>query len=117
MAKLALPTATLLAVSAFGFFSILVLFDRNGGAQTTRDSVEPGSTLPDTGEPLRRVYTTIPALDEFLCILVRFFYTCTSGESPPLSVFTIYFAGQVIASHSVLVLEGLRAGNKNTALY
>lgn len=117
MAKLALPTATLLAVSAFGFFSILVLFDSNGGAQMIRDSVEPGSTLPDTGEPLRSVYTGIRALDEFLRILVRFFYTCASGESPPLSVFTVYFAGQVLALHAVLVIEGLRAGNKGTAIY
>lgn len=117
MAKLALPTAALLAVSAFGFLSILVLFENNGAAQMIRDSVEPGSTLPDTGEPLRRDYTGVPALDAFLCILVRFFYACASGESPPLSLFTVYFAGQVIASHAILVLEGLRTGNKGTALY
>ena len=117
MAKLALPTVALIVVSAFGFFSILVLFEHNGGAQMIRDAVEPGSTLPDTGEPLQRDYTGVPALDAFLCILVRFFYTCASGESAPLSVFTVYFAGQVLASHTVLVLEGLRARNEGTTLY
>ena len=117
MTRFALPITALLAVSAFGFFSILHLFELNGTAQIIRDSVEAGFLFSDTGEPLRRDYTGFAPLDAFLCILVRFFHTSASGESPALSVFTIYFAGQVLATHTILVLEGAREGNVGTALY
>lgn len=114
MAKPILPTMALLALSAFGFYSILGLTERNGWGDAIRASVEEG-ILPN-GEPLRTHYTGVAGLDSFLTILVRFFYSCAAGERPGLSLFTVYFAAQVVPAHAILVLEGLRAGNKSTAL-
>ena len=117
MTKYPLSTLALLAISAFGFYSIIGLTERNGWGPLLRATLEDNPTLPDTGEPLRTHYTGIAVLDALLTILVRFFYSCAVGERPALSVFTAYFAGQVLASHAVLVLEGLRTGNKGAALY
>lgn len=115
MPKPILPTVALLAISAFGYYSILGLIERNGWGDAIRAAMEEG-TLPD-GEPIRTHYTGVAGLDEFLAVLVRFFYSCTTGERPALSAFTVYFAGQIVPLYGVVVLEGLRPGNKGTILY
>lgn len=116
MTKFPLTTLSLLATSAFGVYSILLLTERNGWGPMLRAALEGEPTLPDTGERLRAHYTGLAALDAVLTILVRFFYSCAVGESPALSFFTVYFAGQILPWHAMLVLEGLRKGNKGTAL-
>ena len=115
MANLLLPTLTLHTISGFGFYSILLLIEKNGWGDMIRAALEEG-ILPN-GEPLRTHYTGLGPLDTLLTTLVRFFYTVAVWERPPLSVFFAYFAGQIVPVHSVLVLEGLREGNKGTALF
>ena len=117
MTRFILSTVVLLAISAFGYFSIFALSSKNGWSDMLEAAIEVDGTLPDTGEPLRTHYTGLVTLDAVLTVLVRFFYSCVTLERPALSAFTIYFGGQVLAAHTVLVIEGLRAGNKGTSLY
>lgn len=115
MPKPIVPTIALLLISAFGIHSILALTELNGWGDAIRASIDSG-TLPN-GELLREHYTGVSGLDTLLTTLVRFFYSCTTGERPALSVFTVYFAGQLVPSHAMIVLEGLRMGDKGAALY
>ncbi|KAK0640718.1 hypothetical protein B0T16DRAFT_495573 [Cercophora newfieldiana] len=44
------------------------------------------------------------------------FSTVTDGSRPQASIYGAYFGGQLIGIFTAVVLEGLRRGNKNTAL-
>jgi hypothetical protein len=118
MASRIAATAILVAISAFGYFSIIGLTARNGwgdkfNAYTSREI----AVLPDTDIPARTHFTGVAGLDYVLVQLVKFFYPCVTGQLPALPFFSIYFAGQAIALHSILMLEGLRKGNKGTIFF
>ncbi|TLD05518.1 uncharacterized protein PgNI_09275 [Pyricularia grisea] len=55
-------------------------------------------------------------LGKLLAILIRFFYPVMTGESPRLSLFSFWFAGQVISMHTLVLLEGLREGNRGRVI-
>lgn len=117
MAKLVLPTLAFLVIAAFGGYAILDLAGRNGGDALLVEAARGDAPRLGNGDLARTHFTGVAALDDLVSILVRFFYPCASGERPTLSVFTAYFAGQILALHTILLLEGMRAGNRRTLLY
>ncbi|OHE94915.1 hypothetical protein CORC01_09834 [Colletotrichum orchidophilum] len=69
------------------------------------------STQPDLlGEPI--TFTTLKPLDRLLTMLVRFFKPILDGKDPNLTLFSIFMAGQLLAVHVLIQVEGLRAGNR-----
>lgn len=62
------------------------------------------------GEPIQ--FTTLKPLDSLLTLLVRFFQPIPNGNDIYLSLFTIFMAGQLLAVCVLVVVEGLRAGNR-----
>jgi hypothetical protein len=72
--------------------------------------------LPGSLTSLRSHYTGIYALDEWLVGLVIVFWETVCGSVPKLSLFAVYMAGQCLATHTIVTLEGLRVGNKGRAI-
>ncbi|GKT83858.1 hypothetical protein Ct61P_01708 [Colletotrichum tofieldiae] len=62
------------------------------------------------GEPIQ--FTSLKFLDGLLTMLVRFFQPILTGKDPALSLFCIFMAGQLLAVHVLVQVEGLRAGNR-----
>ncbi|CAI4214124.1 unnamed protein product [Parascedosporium putredinis] len=115
MASRLTATAALLGLSALGYTSIIGLTARNGWGERFNEYNERAvAVLPDTEIPARTHFTGVPGVDHIFVQAVKFFYPCVVGQLPALPLFSLYFAGQVIALHSLLVLEGLRLGNKGT---
>jgi len=101
----------LLAISAGD--SIAGLAFRNTFlSQTDSYMAAKPPVLPSTSIPIRSHYTGIVALDEHLTKLVLVFWETAWGNVPALSLLAVYMAGQCLATHTIVVLEGLRAGNK-----
>ncbi|KAL2873772.1 hypothetical protein SGCOL_011088 [Colletotrichum sp. CLE4] len=64
------------------------------------------------GEPI--TFTTLKPLDGLLTMLVRFFKPILDGKDPNLTLFSIFMAGQLLAVHVLIQVEGLRAGNRES---
>ncbi|KZL87404.1 hypothetical protein CI238_03970 [Colletotrichum incanum] len=62
------------------------------------------------GEPIQ--FTSVKFLDALLTMLVRFFQPILTGKDPALSLFCIFMAGQLLAVHVLVQVEGLRTGNR-----
>ncbi|KAL9601484.1 MAG: hypothetical protein Q9179_002853 [Wetmoreana sp. 5 TL-2023] len=104
----------LLSLSGLAFYLTWYIFMNNGAAQKMQDIRDNGpDILPYTdGGPLRKTYTGIAMVDYQLTILVLFFYNIVDGSHPNACLQAYHFFGQAIAGYSLLVLEGLRYGNK-----
>lgn len=61
-------------------------------------------------EPI--TFTTVRQLDSLLTMLVRFFQPIVQGTDLPLTLFSIFMAGQLLAVHMLIIVEGMRAGNR-----
>ncbi|ROT43012.1 hypothetical protein SODALDRAFT_327184 [Sodiomyces alkalinus F11] len=72
--------------------------------------------LPGTDHAVRAVFTGVFAIDEFLRGVIQHFYPIVAGPWPGLSLFAANFAGQIVPMVSIVVLEGLRVGNRNSIL-
>ncbi|EJT71284.1 hypothetical protein GGTG_10543 [Gaeumannomyces tritici R3-111a-1] len=86
-----------------GWFDVI---DAWGAAHPTRF---PGTGLDGT---LRTTYLGVPAVDHHIAGGMRVFAAMANGHHQPLSLFSFWFAGQLLAVHTLQVLEGLRAGNR-----
>ncbi|KAI8201555.1 Epoxide hydrolase aurD [Colletotrichum sp. SAR 10_76] len=62
-------------------------------------------------EPI--TFTTVRQLDSLLTMLVRFFQPIVHGTDLPLTLFSIFMAGQLLAVHMLIIVEGMRAGNRS----
>jgi hypothetical protein len=117
MAARIVTTLVLAATAVFGYFSILGLAERNGWAAMLRELMaRDDAVLPGTDQLGRTQFTGVEPLDYLIFQLVRFFYVCASGQLPTLSIFAAYMAGQVLAMHTAVELEGLRSGNEGTVM-
>ena len=112
-------TAVLACVTAFAIISILDLTRRNGFASMTSETRGvPGAPLHDApNEPSLTTFVGIEPIDTVLRILVGFFYPCVNGKHPELSLLCVLFCGQMLPLHTIMMLEGLRSGNKSTCLW
>ncbi|KAM0326368.1 hypothetical protein ACHAQA_006970 [Verticillium albo-atrum] len=106
-----LTTAALLGICFFGYLGIAYLGEKNGGLAILYSLVDgPGAPLYDYPDKSgRRIFTGVKAVDRVLTLMVRFFHPMGTGNSPPLSLFTVVSAGQGLAAHTILLLEGERS--------
>lgn len=72
--------------------------------------------LPGSTDLRLMHYTGVPLLDRFLACSKIFFDNVVGGSHPELSLYAIYGAGQLVASHTILVIEGLRVINSHNVI-
>ena len=112
-ASVYLLQATLVALSALGAYLTWGLALSNGTItmmEYTRN-VEP-QVLPGTDSPLKQSYIGIQAVDNQLTVLVLFFWQLVDGSMPNASLSTFRFASQFVPGWGLVVIEGMRSGNK-----
>ena len=76
----------------------------------------PPATVPGTDAPLRLQYTGVAPVDKLLVTLFRFFWPALDGASPGASFFLASFAGEIPGVWSLLMLEGIRPGNRGRVI-
>lgn len=104
---------SLLLLSAAGFYSTWSLLMNNGTVDQMIHIRDVGPRLlPGTQEPIKTSYTGIELVDSQLGVLALFFWEMVDGSRPNASLFCFYFGGQLAAGWSLLILEGLRNGNR-----
>lgn len=97
--------------------SMYGLIFRNGYYNALIDLRDHGPyVLPGSNTPIKRSYTGISLLDYWLTVMQCVLANVTDGSAPHLSLFAFHFAGQLLAVTSVVMIEGMRRGNKHTAL-
>jgi hypothetical protein len=72
--------------------------------------------LPGSNHPILTRFIGIPPLDKLLTLAGVMFANVTDGSHPQLSLYGSYFGGQLIGIFTIMVLEGLRQGNKQTSI-
>ena len=111
-----LITATKIALvffSAAGYYATWYLLLNNGTTKHMADIRDVGPRLlPGTNEPVKTVYTGIAPIDYQLCVLALFFWENVDGSNPAGSLFCFHFATQVACGWGLLMIEGLRRGNR-----
>ncbi|KAH9477175.1 Epoxide hydrolase ascI [Psilocybe cubensis] len=113
----ALLAAVLAGLALSSIYFIIILQFQNGTMRildiyTTHNPaiLPPGPAGESIA--LRHIYTNIWPLDALINRLTPFFWTLVTGVLPELSLFGVYMAGQLVASETLLLLEGARRGNK-----
>ena len=101
----------LVFLSAAGYYTTWYFLLNNGTADHMAHSGKI-QLLPGTKEPVRTVYTGIPVIDYQLTVLTLFFWEIVNGSNPSASLFCFYFATQVACGWGLLMVEGLRHGNR-----
>ena len=103
----------LLFFSAAAFYAVWYIFMHNGSTDQLEHVLKVGPrTLPGTQEPIKTVYTGIPAIDKQLTILVMVFWEQVDGSSPSNSLFCFHFAMQTACGWGLLMIESLRRGHR-----
>src|SRR5438874_1494022 len=107
-------TITLLvALAALGVYSMVLHPFSNGfyeAVGSIRD--EFPKILPASNATLVDFYTGIEPLDYFLTTMQIVFSSIFDMSAPGMTVLAFYFAGQVVPVLVVMMIEGLREGNK-----
>ena len=106
-AKFALPF-----LCGAGFYGTWYLLLNNGTTDLMRTVGDESKLLPGTKAPILSFYTGIEAIDHQLAVLDVFFWELVDGSHPDTSLFCYQFAGQIFSGWSLLMIEGLRKGNK-----
>ncbi|KAH8595612.1 hypothetical protein B0O99DRAFT_511850 [Bisporella sp. PMI_857] len=111
MRTLALVLLPLLSI--LGAFGTWTLGSKNGLFKGIVELIEQeDARFPGTKDSLVRSYTGIKAIDHQLQILVIFFAPVVDSSNGNLSLFSITGAGQFGAAWTLLMLEGMRQGNR-----
>ena len=109
--------AALLLLSAAGFYATWYILINNGTVDYMTHIRDVGPRLlPHTNEPLKTVYTGVPAIDYRLTVLALFFWENVDGSIPAGSLFCFHFATQIFSGWGLLMIEGLRHGNRWTLI-
>ncbi|KAI1492104.1 hypothetical protein F5X96DRAFT_628363 [Biscogniauxia mediterranea] len=85
-----------------GYFGALLQIWREGPHQ-----------LPDSSNSILTFYTGIGPLDRLLALASVMFSSVTDGSRPQLSLYAVHFGGQYLGILAVMMIEGLREGNKS----
>ncbi len=103
----------LILLSAAGYYATWYLLLNNGTTDYMAHIRDVGPRLlPGTKEPVRTIYTGVPAIDYQLTVLALFFWENVDGSNPAGSLFCFHFATQVACGWGLLMVEGLRFGNR-----
>ena len=108
---------TLVVWTAGAFYFTWYLMLNNGTADFLSQMKGHGPhVLPGTEEPLKRIYTGIPRLDRQLVLLTVFFWKVVDGSMPGASLQAFLMIGQFGGAYGLMILEGLRTGNRGRAV-
>ena len=103
----------LLFLSAAGYYFTWYILLNNGTTDYMAHIRDIGPRLlPGTKEPIRTEYTGVAAIDYQLTVLALFFWENVDGSNPAGSLFCFHFATQVACGWGLLMIEGLRRGNR-----
>ncbi|KAH9900511.1 hypothetical protein F4778DRAFT_739284 [Xylariomycetidae sp. FL2044] len=104
----------LLGLSVFGFNATVGTLSKNGFGDVITDLTTGRlAFLPGAPQPFKRSYTGLAPLDGLLATLVAFWIPLVDGDvGGDVRLFYIWAAGQFASSWTLLVLEGLRVGNR-----
>lgn len=107
----------LACLSAAAYYATWYILVNNGTTDYMAHIRDVGPRLlPGTKEPLRTVYTGVPRIDYQLTVLALFFWENVNGSNPTGSLFCFQFATQVACGWGLLMIEGLRNGNRWTVI-
>ncbi|EXJ76355.1 uncharacterized protein A1O5_00863 [Cladophialophora psammophila CBS 110553] len=110
---LTLSKALLILLSLAGFWTLWGFPYQNGLLKILGQQSEPGAVIPGpTVAPMKQTYTGIGVIDKQLTVLVSFFYTAIDGNRADVSLSFLYLGGQVLAAWVLIMVEGLRNGNR-----
>jgi len=114
----ALPIqATLLALCAAGCYFTWGLFIGNGTKALMEHLRDVGPRiLTGTDAPIKQIYTGIKPLDAQLGVLTVFFWEIVDGSTPHACLYGIRFGVQVMVMWGLVMIEGMRAGNKGSII-
>lgn len=103
----------LLILAAAAFWTLWGFPYTNGLLSMLGDLPKPGAYLPGpTQIPMKQRYTGIKVVDDRLTVLVGFFYTAIDGNRVDVSLHGLDLGGQVVAAWILMVVEGMRMGNR-----
>ena len=103
----------LLCLSAAGYYAVWYILLNNGTTDYMSHIRDFGPrVLPGTKAPLRTVYSGVPAIDYQLTVLALLFWETVDGSHPSASLFCFHFAMQIVCGWGLLMIEGLRHGNR-----
>ncbi len=89
----------------------------NGTFNSITDHVtQPSASLPGTNFPLLKTYTGFKPVDYQLSTLVTFFAPIFDESDVNLKLFGIMAAGQFGGVWLLMMVEGLRVGNRGKAI-
>ncbi|KAL5621753.1 hypothetical protein BROUX41_006653 [Berkeleyomyces rouxiae] len=109
-----LPTIFLGSFVLAGYYCLVDSQQRRGYFDFLAH-IGASDTLLD-GVSLMREFTGVPEIDEVAQHVVISSWPLVSGEMPALTLFGVYYLGQLMALHSVVTIGGLRAGNVQTII-
>ena len=112
----ALLTLTL----AFGLDSMFGQLYRHGWMGIVSgllNSSNSDNFLPLTQRPILKRYTGWAGFDKLLAFASIMFANVVDGSTPELSLYGFQFAGQLVPVFAVIMIEGLRSGNKSNVFY
>ncbi len=110
---LGIPKLLLILLSVAGFWTLWGFPYQNGLLKILSHQGEPGASIPGpTVAPMKQTYTGIGVVDKQLTTLVSFFYTAIDGNRADVSLSFLYLGGQVLSSWVLIMIEGLRNGNR-----
>ncbi|KAI0592958.1 hypothetical protein F4775DRAFT_56182 [Biscogniauxia sp. FL1348] len=69
--------------------------------------------LPGSSNSILTFYTGIGPLDRLLALASVMFASVTDGSRPQLSLYAVHFSGQYLGILAVMMIEGLREGNRS----
>ena len=106
LALVALPI-----LSYLGYYNTFHTAGLNGTGKLLSSVLKSGeeARFPGTDESLLRTYTGVAQIDEVITMLVAFFAHTVDGS---VLWFGRFGAGQFGAAWGLMVMEGLRAGNR-----
>lgn len=105
----------LLVLSVAGFYLTWYLLLNNGSTEYMDHIRDFGPrVLPGTNEPLKTEYgfKWLPAVDYQFTVLTLFFWEQVDGSRPDASLYCFHLASQILAGWPLLMLEGMRHGNR-----
>ncbi|MCJ1245359.1 hypothetical protein MMC30_002563 [Trapelia coarctata] len=107
--------AVLLALCAAGCYLTWGLFIGNGSKALMEHIRDVGPhILTGTDAPIKQIYTGIGPLDEQLGVLTVFFWEIVDGSMPHASLHAIRFGAQVMVMWGLVMIEGMRTGNRGS---
>ncbi|PGH00927.1 hypothetical protein AJ80_09089 [Polytolypa hystricis UAMH7299] len=107
----------ILLVHLVGLNAMYGLVLRNGYIEALIRLRDVGPhVLPGSNNPILKRYTLIPPLDKLLTLATVMFANITDGSTPQSSLYAFQFAGQLVPIFTIMVIEGLRSGNRRGVL-